>query len=167
METEEVPDEAKFLGIRHVALLAKDAPGLAVFYREVMGMKVVRETRADHPLGTVTFLALNPEEEDHDVVLVPKESMAHTAFRVASLADLLAFYQRLKERGIPIKQCVNHIVEFAVYFEDPEKNLIEVYWLTGWSTPDTYAEPINFELTEAELHLELEHLAAKSGVRRL
>jgi catechol-2,3-dioxygenase len=53
------------------------------------------------------------------------------------LADLLAFYRRLKERGIPVKQCVNHIVEFAVYFEDPEKNLIEVYWVTGWSTPDT------------------------------
>jgi catechol-2,3-dioxygenase len=71
------------------------------------------------------------------------------------------------QRGIPIKQCPNHIVEFAVYFEDPEKNLIEVYWVTGLSTADTYAEPINFELTEAQLHLEVEHLAAKSGIRRL
>jgi hypothetical protein len=53
------------------------------------------------------------------------------------------------------------------YFEDPEKNLIEVYWVTGWSTPDTYVEPINFELSEAQLHLEVEHLAAKSRVRRL
>lgn len=93
--------------------------------------------------------------------------MVYTAFRVASLADLLAFYRRLKERGIPVKQCRNHIVEFAVYFEDPEKNLIEFYWVTGWSTPDTYAEPINFELTEAQLHLEVEQLAAKSRVRRL
>jgi catechol-2,3-dioxygenase len=166
-ETEELPDEPRFLGVRHAALLAKDGPGLAVFYREVMGMRVVRETGADHPLGAVTFLALNPEGEDHDVVLVPKEAMVHTAFRVASLADLLAFYRRFKERGIPVKQCLNHIVEFAVYFEDPEKNLIEVYWVTGWSTPDTYAEPINFELSEAQLHLEVEHLAAKSRVRRL
>ena len=153
MQTEELPDEPKFVGVRHVALLANDAPGLAVFYREVMGMRVVRQTPADHPPGAITFLALDPEEEDHDVVLVPETSMVHTAFRVASLADLLAFYRRLKERGIPVKQCINHIVEFAVYFEDPEKNLIEVYWVTGWSTPDTYSEPINFELTEAQLHL--------------
>ena len=122
--TEELPGEPKFIGVRHVGLLAKDAPGLAVFYREVMGMRVVRQTAADHPLGAVTFLALDPEEEDHDVVLVPKALMAHTAFRVASLADLLTFYRRLKDRGIPIKQCLNHIVEFAVYFEDPEKNVI-------------------------------------------
>ena len=111
--------------------------------------------------------ARHPKEEDHDVVLVPKASMAHTAFRVASLADLLAFCRRLKERGILIKQCLNHIVEFAVYFEDPEKNVIEVYWVTGLSTPDAYAEPINFELPEAQLYLEVERLAAKSGVRRL
>ena len=167
MQTKGLPGEPKFLGVRHVALLAKDAPGLAVFYREVMGMRVVRQTPADHPLGAITFLALDPEEEDHDVVLVPQGTMVHTAFRVVSLADLLAFYRRLKERGIPVKQCVNHIVEFAVYFEDPEKNLIEVYWVTGWSTPDTYAEPINFELGEGQLHLEAEQLAAKSGARRL
>ena len=167
MQTEALPDEPKFRGVRHVGLLAKDAPRLTVFYREVMGMSVVRQTSVDHGLGATTFLARHPAEEDHDVVLVPKASMAHTAFRVASLADLLAFYRRLKKRGIPIKQCLNHIVEFAVYFEDPEKNLIEVYWVTGLSTPDAYAEPINFELPEAQLHLEVEHLAAKSGSRRL
>jgi hypothetical protein len=54
-----------------------------------------------------------------------------------------------------------------VYFEDPEKNKTEVYWVTGLSTPNAYAEPINFELPEAQLHLEVERLAAKSGVRRL
>jgi catechol 2,3-dioxygenase-like lactoylglutathione lyase family enzyme len=95
VQTEELPDEPKVLGVRHVGLLAKDAPGLTVFYRDVMGMRVVRQSYVDHGLGATTFLARHPKEEDHDVVLVPKASMAHTAFRVASLADLLAFYRRL------------------------------------------------------------------------
>jgi hypothetical protein len=35
------------------------------------------------------------------------------------------------ERGIPIKFTFNRGASFAFYFDDPEGNMIEVYWPTG------------------------------------
>jgi catechol-2,3-dioxygenase len=35
------------------------------------------------------------------------------------------------DRNIPIKFLANHGVSFAFYFNDPDGNMIEVYWPTG------------------------------------
>ena len=153
-----------FIGVRHVGLLAKDPGALATFYRDVMGMKVVRQTPADHGFGATAFLARHPDEEDHDVVLVSNAAAPHTAFRVASLGDLLAFHSRLMELGIPVK-CLNHAVELAVYFEDPEGHVIEVYWATGLSVPGAYAEPIDLKVPEEQLRREVDRLAAQFRIR--
>jgi catechol-2,3-dioxygenase len=163
-EKEAVRGVPNFIGVRHVGLLAKEPATLAVFYRDVMGMKVVRQTPAGHGLGGTAFLGRHPEEEDHDVVLVSDATAAHTAFRVASLGDLLAFYRRIKEHGIPIKRSLNHAITLALYFEDPKGHLLEVFWATGLSAiPDAYAEPINLELPEEQLRVEVDRLAAHFG----
>jgi len=154
-------EKPHFLGVRHVGLAAKDPASLAVFYRDVMGMRIVRQAPSDSPLGAIAFVARHPEEEDHDLVFVSNTTSAHTAFRVASLADLLAFYRRIKEQGVTIKHCLNHVVELAFYFEDPEGHLIEIYWATGLKrVPEIYAEAIDLELSEEQLCREVDRLAA-------
>jgi len=48
------------------------------------------------------------------------------------------------EKNIPIKSVFNHRVSFAFYFDDPDGNMIEVYWPTGdlsWRQPQ--AEPLD------------------------
>jgi catechol 2,3-dioxygenase len=160
-----VQDAPSFLGIRHVGLLARDPHRLAAFYRDVMGMELVRQTSAANGLGGTAFLARHPDQEDHDLVLVSNPAAAHTAFRVASLADLLSFYRRLKEHGTPIRNCFNHVVELAVYFEDPESHLIEVYWATGLSSFEAHVEPIDLEVPEEQLRVELDRWAAQFGAR--
>jgi catechol 2,3-dioxygenase-like lactoylglutathione lyase family enzyme len=166
-EKEVVRGIPNFIGVRHVGLPAKDPATLAGFYRDVMGMKVIRQTPSGHGLGSTAFLGCHPEEEDHDVVLVSDATAAHTAFRVASLGDLLAFYRRIKEHGIPIKRSLNHAVTLAFYFEDPEGHLLEVFWATGLSISDAYAEPINLELPEEQLRAEIDRLAAHLVVQAL
>jgi len=154
-----------FIGVRHIGLPAKDPAALAAFYRDVMGMKVMRQTPADARYGATVFLARHPEEEDHDLVFFANPTLAHTAFRVASLGDLLAFHRKLKEQGVPIKYSLNHATEFSFYFEDPEGHLIEIYWATSLPIPDAYAEPIDLELPEEELLREVHRLAARFGVQ--
>jgi len=150
-----------FMGVRHVGLLAKDPASLAIFYRKVMGMKTVRETPPDSPNGAIVFLARDPEKEDHDIVLVSNATSAHTAFRVASLGDLLAFYRWIKEQRVPIKYCLNHAVELSFYFDDPEGHVIEIYWVTGLHhVHDFYAEPIDLDVPEEQLRREVDRLAA-------
>jgi catechol 2,3-dioxygenase-like lactoylglutathione lyase family enzyme len=154
-----------FIGVRHVGLPAKDPAVLALFYRDVMGMKIMRQSPTDAPYGATAFLARHPEEEDHDVVFFSNPTLAHTAFRVASLGDLLAFYRKIKEQGVPIKYSLNHATEFSFYFDDPEGHLIEIYWATNLPIPDNYAEPIDLELSEEELLRKVDRLSAHFGVQ--
>jgi len=127
-QTQRAPKSApNFIGVRHVGLAAKNPAKLATFYRDVMGMKIIRQSPADAPYGATAFLARHPEAEDHDVVFSSNDSLVHTAFRVASLGNLLAFYRQIREQGVPIKYSLNHATEFSFYFEDPEGHLIEIY----------------------------------------
>ena len=56
------------------------------------------------------------------------------------------------EKNIPIKFVFNHGVSFAFYFDDPDGNMIEVYWPTGdlsWMQP--YAEPLDLSQPDEAL----------------
>jgi catechol 2,3-dioxygenase-like lactoylglutathione lyase family enzyme len=89
---------SNFIGLRHVGWGVKDPVALAAFYRDVLGMTVVAETPADSPMGVTVFLSHRPEEEeDHDLVFFPNPMLAHTAFKVVSLGELLTFYRQIKE----------------------------------------------------------------------
>ena len=152
---------SNFIGQRHVGWGVKDPVALAAFYRDVLGMTVVRQTPADSPLGTTVFLShqLN-DEEDHDLVFFSNPMFAHTAFRVASLAELRTFYRQIKERGVPIKNTFNHGLALSLYFDDPEGHTIEIYWLThARAIQRFYAQPIDLDLPEEELLREVERVA--------
>jgi catechol-2,3-dioxygenase len=56
------------------------------------------------------------------------------------------------EKKIPIKFVFNHGVSFAFYFDDPDGNMIEVYWPTGdlsWRQP--YVEPLDLSQPDEAL----------------
>jgi len=154
-----------FIGVRHVGLEGKNLATLAEFYRDVMGMTIVRESPADSPFGASLFLSAHPEEEDHEVVFFQTNPLlAHTAFKVASLGELLTFYRQMKERGLPIKFTLNHGTSFSFYFDDPEGHMIEVYWPTNVLVPPSlsYAYPIDFD--EEVLQRELESMTRQFGL---
>ncbi len=53
-----------FIGVRHIGLPAKDPAALAGFYRDVMGMKVMRQTSLPIPDAYAEPIDLDlPEEE--------------------------------------------------------------------------------------------------------
>jgi catechol-2,3-dioxygenase len=118
-------------GIHHVGLRATNPAASAEFYRDVLGMQIVGGSAPDHPFGATAFLTSRPGEESHEIALFANPAFAHVAFKVSSLAELRSFYARVVERNIPIKFLANHGVSFAFYFDDPDGNMIEVYWPTG------------------------------------
>ena len=118
-------------GIHHVGLRAANPTASAEFYRDVLGMQVVGGSASDHPIGATAFLSSRPDEESHEIALFANPAFAHVAFKVSSLAELRSVYARVIERNIPIKFLANHGVSFAFYFDDPDGNMIEVYWPTG------------------------------------
>jgi catechol 2,3-dioxygenase-like lactoylglutathione lyase family enzyme len=97
-----------------------------------------------HPLGATAFLSTRPEEESHEIVLFADPAFAHVAFKVSSLAEFRSFHARVEEKNIPIKFAFNHRVSFSFYFDDPDGNIIEVYWPTGdLSQRQPHAEPLD------------------------
>jgi catechol-2,3-dioxygenase len=151
-----------FIGVGHVGLGGKDLAALAAFYRDVLGMTVVRESPADAPFGASLFLGGHPEEEDHEVVFFSNPTLAHTAFKVASLGELRTFYHEVKERRVPIKYALNHGVSLSFYFDDPQGHTIEIYWSTNVRVRQFLAQPFDLDLPDEELLREVERVTGQS-----
>lgn len=151
-------------GVYHLGMHARDPQALAEFYRDVMGMQIVGGSGADDPFGASAFLSSRPADESHEIAIFANPIYKHTAFKVASLADLRAFYRRIVDRGLPIRMALNHGVSLAFYFADPEGNLIEVYWPTGVRYGQPYGHPIDLTLPEADLLQDVADLAERVGV---
>src|SRR5258707_5608320 len=131
-------------GIRHVGLRARNPEASAEFYRDVLGMEIVGGSTPDHPLGATAFLSSRPDEESHEIALFANPVFAHIAFKVSSLAEFRSIHARVVGKNITIKCVFNHRVSFAFYFDDPDANMIEVYWSTGdLSCTQPYTEPLD------------------------
>jgi catechol 2,3-dioxygenase-like lactoylglutathione lyase family enzyme len=103
----------------------------AQFYRDVLGMEIVGGSAPGQPFGATAFLSSRPGEGSHEIALFANPALAHAAFKVSSLAER-SLHARVVERNIPIEFVVSHGVSFAFYFADPDGNMIEVYWPTGY-----------------------------------
>ena len=139
-------------GIGHVGLRARNLAASAEFYRHIFGMEITGGSPADHPLGATAFLSSRPDQQSHEIALFANPVLAHIAFKVSSLGELRAFHARVVEKKIPIKFVFNHHESFAFYFDDPDGNMIEVYWPTGdlsWRQP--YAEPLDLSQPDETL----------------
>jgi catechol-2,3-dioxygenase len=148
-------------------MYARNPASLAEFYRDVMGMQVVGGSDASHPLGPSAFLSSRPGEESHEIAIFSNPAFAHRAFKVGSLAALKRFYDKIVERGISIKFQFSHGVSIAFYFQDPEGNLIEVYWPTGLEHRQPNAEEIDLTRPEEELLEKLKGLMGRAGFSAL
>jgi len=137
-------------GIHHVGLRATNPAASAQFYKDVLGMETVGGSTPDHPIGATAFLTSRPGEESHEIALFANAAFAHVAFKVSSLADLRSIHARVVERNIPIKFLANHGVSFAFYFDDPDGNMIEVYWPTGELTPKLQPQMEPLDLSQPD-----------------
>jgi catechol-2,3-dioxygenase len=118
---------APVVRLGHIAIHARSPETLVQFYQDLLGMQVVGGDLGGH----LTFLAIDAEANPHDLSIVANPRLAHTAFYVATLADLRAFHQMLKDRGIAPRVC--QLVSIGVRLEllDPEGNVVELIWLHG------------------------------------
>jgi catechol 2,3-dioxygenase-like lactoylglutathione lyase family enzyme/quercetin dioxygenase-like cupin family protein len=142
-------------GVHHVGLYAKDPTVTAEFYRDVMGMQIVGGSCAEAPMGASAFLSSRPGQESHEIALFTNPALRHVAFKVASLAELRAFYQRVCDRKLTVKMAANHGVSLAFYFDDPDGNMIEVYWPTGLRCRQPFMEPLDLAQSEEALRATL------------
>ena len=150
--------------LQHIGIHSKDPTALADFYRDVLGMQLVGGSPAESPTGMSVFLSGRPSEESHEIVIFANPDLRHAAFKVATLADLCSRYREIVERGLPVKMAFNHGVSLAFYFDDPEGNMIEIYWPTQLAFGQPYGHTIDLTQTEEALLQDVAELASKVGI---
>lgn len=107
--------------LHHLAMRTKDLAALAAFYREMLGLEIVRDA-SPHSLwlGLGGDEVLMIEARADGEPGVPPGSMELVALRV-SVEQKDAVARRARERG-----CYDGETAFTVYFRDPDGRRIGV-----------------------------------------
>jgi catechol 2,3-dioxygenase-like lactoylglutathione lyase family enzyme len=150
----------------HVGLFCADLERMRDFYSQFLGLTISDE---DLDRGYV-FLSSNPKDEHHEVVLArargdtqPTQFLQQLSFIVKSMEDLQAFYQQIKAKGLRVNRTVTHGNACSVYFYDPEDNLVEIYYRTGYNVRQPLNAPIDLEQPKEELLKIAKSFEAKLG----
>jgi len=114
--------------VSRVALKARDARGLAEFYKTVVGLEELGHRDGALLLGAGGRELLLIEEDGAAKPDDPRGvGLFHTAFLLPTRADLARWLRHAAESRVPLTGASDHLVSEAVYLDDPEGNGIEIY----------------------------------------
>jgi catechol 2,3-dioxygenase-like lactoylglutathione lyase family enzyme len=138
-------ESLKLCGVHHTARPTWKLKETVHFYRDTLGLPLVHSVSArgwgpaDHPDflhfffdsgagSTIAFFYyLGHEQPDHLVHRPTFDNDAvHTAWRVDTEAQLMAWRHRLESRGVEIMFQVEHEVVESIYFRDPNGYFLEI-----------------------------------------
>jgi catechol 2,3-dioxygenase-like lactoylglutathione lyase family enzyme len=138
-------DSPKLCGVHHTARPTWKLKETVEFYRDTLGLPLLHSVSArgwgpaDHPdflhfffdsgagSSIAFFYYLGHVQPDHLVHRPAFDSDAvHTAWRVDTEDQLMAWRQRLETRGVEIMFQVEHEVVESIYFRDPNGYLLEI-----------------------------------------
>ena len=141
-------------GLGHVGIICDDFMKMRDFYTRVIGLTITDE---DPERGSC-FLSAAPEHEHHELNLGqsrgpdhpdgarPKtQGLGQVSFIVPSLDDLRALHHRFQAESTLILRTVTHGISVSIYFLDPEDNVGEVYYKTGYNIRQGFSRPIDLE----------------------
>jgi len=139
-------DAMRLHGVHHTARPTWKLRETVEFYRDIMGLPVVHSISArgwgpaDHPDflhfffdsgqgSTIAFFYyIGNAQPEH---LKPFDSFlfraVHTAWRVETEAELLAWRQRFEDRGVAVRQTRHEIID-SIYATDPNGYMVEITW---------------------------------------
>jgi glyoxylase I family protein len=121
-------------GIHHITLLVADVERSLAFYRNVLGLRLVKQTvnEDDRTARHFVFgdadgmLVTCLEYPDLDEGRVGRGSTHHFAFSVETQAELEAWKQYLGEKGIPTTEVMERADFRSIYLRDPDGHILEI-----------------------------------------
>jgi catechol 2,3-dioxygenase-like lactoylglutathione lyase family enzyme len=141
--------------LHHYGLATANLDAMIDWYRKVLGMTVNHRSkipaRAQHGPPFSGFAFVSNDEMDHRIVFFEmpgvavdpdkrrRTGMQHVAFEYSTLDDLLGTFVRLKSLGISPLWAADHGVGMSIYYEDPERNVVEIN-VNNFGTPWTATE---------------------------
>jgi catechol 2,3-dioxygenase len=120
---------AKINKVGHVVLNVKDVEASVNFYREALGMEVMRLRE-----GNAAFLSFGTQHHDIALFKAPEGAepgtlgLNHIALQIeGGETELRQLYGRLIQHGAKIDRTTDHGMTHSVYFFDPDGNRLEIF----------------------------------------
>lgn len=128
----------------HAVVYVHDMDNMLDFYTNTLGFEVADRGPIAENAPDIVFLSQVPRDH-HQLAFIqtrktvePSNSVNHFAFRVAELADVRTMIDILgKDERASALNPMSHGNAWSIYFQDPEKNGIEVFC----DTPFHVAQP--------------------------
>jgi catechol 2,3-dioxygenase len=126
--------------LHHYGLITTNLDAMIDWYRKVLGMTINhRSVVPAGPQNRAPFSAMafvSNDEVNHRIVFFEMHGavesdkrqgpLQHVAFEYETFDDLLGTYARLKDLGIQPLWAADHGVGTAFYYEDPDRNIVEL-----------------------------------------
>lgn len=148
--------------LTHVGLYVDDLDRMVAFYTTLLGLVV--SDRGSFLGRDLAFLT-RKHDEHHQLVFVagrqtegPIQLLSQLSFRVDGLGALRHFHAHALELGAAAMEGRNHGNSWSIYFEDPERNRIEIYTATPWHVRQPWR--IALDLTDDDETIETKTRAA-------
>jgi len=140
-------------GLHHVTLIVADVARSVSFYRNLLGLRLVKQTRnEDDPSARHLFFG---DEEGRPGTLItcleyPQlgegsvgiGSTHHVAFSVGSDGELDAWRAHLEGRGVQCTEILDRTYFRSIYFHDPDGHILELATLGPGMTVDEPLEEL-------------------------
>ena len=140
-------------GIHHITLLCADVERSVGFYRNVLGLRVVKQTVNEDDRGA-RHLFFGDEEgrpgtlitcleyPELDEGVIGRGSTHHFALSVATEEELAAWREYLVSKGVPVTEMLDRTYFKSVYMRDPDGHIIELATLGPGLTADEPLEEL-------------------------
>jgi glyoxylase I family protein len=143
----------RIAGLHHVTLICADVERSVGFYRNLLGLRVVKQTvneddrSARHLFfgdehGTPGTLITCLEYAELDEGVVGRGSTHHFALSVESEEELDAWRDYLRGRGVPCTDVMDRTYFKSLYLRDPDGHLLELATLGPGLTADEPLEEL-------------------------
>jgi catechol 2,3-dioxygenase-like lactoylglutathione lyase family enzyme len=131
------PRQLRLRGLHHITLICSDLSRTVSFYRDLLGLSLLKESfnpddpQAKHfyfgdpeatPGTMITFLEY-PNMEHGQVGV---GATHHFALRVGSIDELEGWHAHLTAHGVQCTEPIDRTYFSSIYFRDPDGHIIEV-----------------------------------------
>jgi len=153
--------------LSHCGIYVKDVGRQVEFYTRVLGL-IVSDRGVSGRLGNELAFLTAAADHHHQVVFIsgrePQDATTvnQLSFKVGSLEELKAMYDRVRGAGVSDIRQVNHGNALSFYLTDPEENGIEVYMDTPWYVPQPHGVSIDLSLSSEKIMEEAERHCRKT-----